>query len=68
MVTRLYSVSLFKLKGLINVYFNKCFVFCFQLMKQMSSTDTPLGTLGLLQQKQKETQSPFVVLSGSKQT
>ncbi|KDR24200.1 hypothetical protein L798_07607, partial [Zootermopsis nevadensis] len=38
------------------------------LMKQMSSTDTPLGTLNLLQQKQKETQSPFVVLSGSKQT
>ncbi|XP_023712792.1 U4/U6.U5 tri-snRNP-associated protein 1-like [Cryptotermes secundus] len=38
------------------------------LMKQMSSTDTPLGTLSLLQQKQKETQSPFVVLSGSKQT
>jgi U4/U6.U5 tri-snRNP-associated protein 1 len=37
-------------------------------MKQMSSTDTPLGTLNLLQQKQKETQSPFVVLSGSKQT
>ncbi|GFG38346.1 hypothetical protein Cfor_05693 [Coptotermes formosanus] len=37
------------------------------LMKQMSSTDTPLGTLNLLQQKQKETQSPFVVLSGSKQ-
>ncbi|XP_047120223.1 U4/U6.U5 tri-snRNP-associated protein 1 [Schistocerca piceifrons] len=37
------------------------------LMKQMSSTDTPLGTLSLLQQKQKETQSAFVVLSGSKQ-
>nr|CAD7262367.1 unnamed protein product [Timema shepardi] len=38
------------------------------LMKQMSSTDTPLGTLNLLQAKQKETQSAFVVLSGSKQT
>ncbi|KAL1463148.1 hypothetical protein WDU94_014929 [Cyamophila willieti] len=37
------------------------------LMKQMSSTDTPLGTLNMLQSKQKETQSPFVVLSGSKQ-
>ncbi|XP_065199824.1 U4/U6.U5 tri-snRNP-associated protein 1 isoform X2 [Planococcus citri] len=36
------------------------------LMKQMSSTDTPLGTLSMLQQKQKETASPFVVLSGSK--
>ncbi|CAH1128714.1 unnamed protein product [Ceutorhynchus assimilis] len=38
-----------------------------QLMKKMSSTDTPLGTLNMLQAKQKETQSPFVVLSGSKQ-
>lgn len=37
------------------------------LMKKMSSTDTPLGTLNLLQAKQKETQSPFIVLSGSKQ-
>nr|XP_019547252.2 U4/U6.U5 tri-snRNP-associated protein 1 isoform X1 [Aedes albopictus] len=37
------------------------------LMKKMSSTDTPLGTLNMLQQKQKETQSAFVVLSGSKQ-
>ncbi|CAH0554749.1 unnamed protein product [Brassicogethes aeneus] len=37
------------------------------LMKKMSSTDTPLGTLSMLQQKQKETQSAFVVLSGSKQ-
>jgi U4/U6.U5 tri-snRNP-associated protein 1 len=39
-----------------------------QLMKKMSSTDTPLGTLNMLQAKQKETQSPFVVLSGNKQT
>ncbi|KAJ8938700.1 hypothetical protein NQ318_007988 [Aromia moschata] len=39
-----------------------------QLMKKMSSTDTPLGTLNMLQAKQKETQSAFVVLSGSKQT
>lgn len=37
------------------------------LMKKMSSTDTPLGTLTLLQAKQKDTQSPFIVLSGSKQ-
>lgn len=37
------------------------------LMKQMSSTDTPLRTLSMLQQKQKETQSAFVVLSGNKQ-
>lgn len=37
-------------------------------MKQMSSTDTPLGTLQMLQQKQKESQSAFVVLSGTKQT
>ncbi|XP_017476070.1 PREDICTED: U4/U6.U5 tri-snRNP-associated protein 1 [Rhagoletis zephyria] len=38
------------------------------LMKTMSSTDTPLGTLTMLQQKQKETKAPFVVLSGGKQT
>lgn len=37
------------------------------LMMKMSSTDTPLGTLGMLQQKQKETQSAYVVLSGNKQ-
>lgn len=36
-------------------------------MMKMSSTDTPLGTLGMLQEKQKETQSAFIVLSGSKQ-
>ena len=39
-----------------------------QLMKKMSSTDTPLGTLNMLQAKQKETQSPFIVLSGNKQS
>lgn len=39
-----------------------------QLMMKMNSTDTPLGTLNMLQAKQKETQSPYVVLSGSKQT
>ncbi|KFB41479.1 hypothetical protein ZHAS_00009071 [Anopheles sinensis] len=38
------------------------------LMKKMSSTDTPLGTLNMLQAKQKETQSPYIVLSGTKQT
>ncbi|CAK1549286.1 unnamed protein product [Leptosia nina] len=36
------------------------------LMKKMSSTDTPLGTLHMLQQKQKETHSPYIVLSGAK--
>ncbi|XP_045473906.1 U4/U6.U5 tri-snRNP-associated protein 1 isoform X2 [Harmonia axyridis] len=39
-----------------------------QLMKKMSSTDTPLGTLHMLQAKQKESQSAFVVLSGNKQS
>lgn len=34
----------------------------------MSSTDTPLGTLNMLQAKQKELQSPYIVLSGSKHT
>jgi U4/U6.U5 tri-snRNP-associated protein 1 len=43
------------------------FLFLFQLMKTMSSTDTPLNTLSMLQQKQKETQSAYVVLSGNKQ-
>lgn len=38
------------------------------LMKTMSSTDTPLGTLTMLQQKQKETKTPYVVLSGGKQS
>lgn len=37
-------------------------------MKQMSSTDTPLGTLNMLQSKQKQTQSPYIVLSGTKST
>lgn len=36
------------------------------LMKKMSSTDTPLGTLNMLQNKQKEMQSAFIVLSGGK--
>ncbi|CAH1646858.1 unnamed protein product [Spodoptera littoralis] len=36
------------------------------LMKKMSSTDTPLGTLQMLQDKQRETQSPYIVLSGLK--
>ncbi|XP_014670969.1 PREDICTED: U4/U6.U5 tri-snRNP-associated protein 1-like [Priapulus caudatus] len=35
------------------------------LMRKMSSTDTPLNTLSLLQDKQKSTQSAFIVLSGS---
>lgn len=34
------------------------------LMNRMSSTDTPLHTLKKLQDKQKELQSPYVVLSG----
>lgn len=37
-------------------------------MKKMSSTDTPLGTLNMLQSKQKQTQSPYIVLSGNKST
>lgn len=38
------------------------------LMMKMSSTDTPLGTLTMLQHKQKETHSPYIVLSGKTQT
>ncbi|XP_014785654.1 U4/U6.U5 tri-snRNP-associated protein 1 [Octopus bimaculoides] len=37
-----------------------------QLMKQMSSTDTPLNTLTLLQEKQKQERTPYVILSGNK--
>lgn len=33
-------------------------------LKQMSSTDTPLSTLKLLQEKQRELQSPYILLSG----
>ncbi|RUS89083.1 hypothetical protein EGW08_003146 [Elysia chlorotica] len=36
------------------------------LMKRMSSTDTPLNTLSLLQDKQRTEKSPFIVLSGSR--
>lgn len=35
-------------------------------MKKMTSSDTPLSTLSMLQHKQKETQSPYIVLSGGK--
>ncbi|XP_078673099.1 U4/U6.U5 tri-snRNP-associated protein 1-like [Branchiostoma floridae x Branchiostoma belcheri] len=37
-----------------------------EMVKKMSSIDTPLNTLAKLQEKQKETSSPFVVLSGGK--
>ncbi|XP_064600247.1 U4/U6.U5 tri-snRNP-associated protein 1-like [Liolophura sinensis] len=36
------------------------------LMKQMSSTDTPLGTLNLLKEKQRAEKSAYVLLTGSK--
>ena len=48
-------------------HFSNIFHFVFlslQLMNRMSSTDTPLNTLKKLQDKQKELQSPYVVLSG----
>ncbi len=34
----------------------------------MSSIDTPLNTLKLLQDKQKEVKAPYVVLSGQRAT
>ncbi|XP_053211924.1 U4/U6.U5 tri-snRNP-associated protein 1-like [Panonychus citri] len=34
-------------------------------LRQMHSTDTPLGTLKLLQDKQKELHAPYIVLSGA---
>ena len=36
------------------------------LMKNMSSTDTPLNTLEKLRQRQKEAATPFVILTGNK--
>ncbi|XP_010219728.1 PREDICTED: U4/U6.U5 tri-snRNP-associated protein 1, partial [Tinamus guttatus] len=35
------------------------------LLKRMSSSDTPLGTVALLQEKQRAQKTPYVVLSGS---
>lgn len=35
-------------------------------MKQMSSTDTPLGTLNMLKEKQKSEKSAYILLSGNK--
>ncbi|XP_064624219.1 U4/U6.U5 tri-snRNP-associated protein 1-like isoform X2 [Lineus longissimus] len=39
-----------------------------QLMKQMSSTDTPLGTVAMLQEKQRQEKMPYLVLSGGGKT
>ena len=36
-----------------------------QLLMQASSTDTPLGTVAMLQEKQKQEKTPYIVLSGS---
>ena len=38
----------------------------FQLMKRMSSTDTPLNTVALLREKQTQEKTPYIVLSGNK--
>lgn len=35
-----------------------------EAMKKMSSTDTPLGTVAMMQAKQKQNQMPYVFLSG----
>ena len=35
-------------------------------MRSMSSTDTPLNTVHLLQEKQKANKLPYIVLSGGK--
>ena len=36
------------------------------MMKNMSSTDTPLQTLEKLRERQKESATPYVVLTGNK--
>jgi len=43
-----------------------CNVWCEQLMRSMSSTDTPLNTVHLLQEKQRADKQPYIVLSGGK--
>ncbi|XP_022087615.1 U4/U6.U5 tri-snRNP-associated protein 1-like [Acanthaster planci] len=35
-----------------------------EAMKKMSSTDTPLNTVAMMKQKQQQTQSPYILLSG----
>lgn len=42
-----------------------CLFVFLQLLKKMSSSDTPLGTVALLQEKQKSQKTPYIVLSGS---
>merc|ERR1711902_376494 len=37
------------------------------MMKNMSSTDTPLSTLYKLKERQKESSTPYVVLTGNKE-
>lgn len=39
-----------------------------QFMKKASSIDTPLNTLAMLQAKQKNAQTPYLVLSGGSQS
>lgn len=51
---------------MLSIYSSANVFTSFQLMKKMSSTDTPLGTLTMLQHKQAETHSPYIVLSGGK--
>lgn len=58
-----YVMTMFDITG---HWLLKCF-FCLspQLLKKMSSSDTPLGTVALLQEKQKSQKTPYIVLSGS---
>lgn len=66
------AVGLWRLGAL---HFGCCRIFCLhpcadftlalQLLKKMSSSDTPLGTVALLQEKQKAQKTPYIVLSGS---
>jgi U4/U6.U5 tri-snRNP-associated protein 1 len=37
-------------------------------MQKMSSVDTPLNTAALLKEKQREAQSPYIILSGGGNT
>jgi len=39
---------------------------CLQLMLKMSTTDTPLNTVALLKEKQKQEKTPYILLTGNK--
>ena len=41
---------------------------CVQALKKMNAGDTPLNTVALFSEKQKQGQTPYLILSGGGQT